>query len=116
MTYRLSIQVVRPSGHKPTGAENSFTRHAESFECAHQDEHVYLYLRLLDVVAYDCGIRKGEFPPLHEDDMLRTKELIERLYAVLPEEYRVAGKAWETYHQKQKVKAGTTTTEGQGSL
>jgi hypothetical protein len=74
---RISIQTVRPSGHEPTAG--GAISHREVVSCPHAMEHARFYLKFLDVLAYSCGVRQGEFPEL-KGRIERIEELVEQLH------------------------------------
>ena len=79
---RISIQTVRPSGHEPTAG--GAISHRELVSCPHAMEHARLYLKFLDVLAYDCGVRMKE-PGFEElKGRLETIEELTNLLWQLP--------------------------------
>jgi hypothetical protein len=60
MPIVVSIYEERPSGYALTGGLGR-VRHKETISCPHATEHVKLYLKSLDILAYQCGIEQSEF-------------------------------------------------------
>ncbi len=60
MPIVVSIYEERPSGYALTGGLGR-VRHKETISCPHAMEHVKLYLKFLDILAYQCGLEQSEF-------------------------------------------------------
>lgn len=83
--YVIHIFEKRPSGHAFTG-NIAIINHEETLSCVHAKEHVTLLLKFLDLIAYDCGVRQGEFKEL-EERVEMIKQLIASLEALPPRKF-----------------------------
>jgi hypothetical protein len=86
LKVRITVKGMadRPSGYRLTpGFTGSGIDHEETIGCGHAKEHALLFLHLLDVIAYDCGVRKGEFKE-YAGRAAKVKQLVDELWATTP--------------------------------
>jgi hypothetical protein len=89
MTTVLHISIKerddRPSGHKISARflRNAIS-HEETIGCPCEHEHALFLMRMLDVMAYDCGTRRGEFKEIPEVSAMMVE--LERVAKLIPRE------------------------------
>ena len=89
MTRQLHI-IIREHDNRPSDHQVSsrFLRgaisHDETISCAHAHEHALFLLEILDVMSYDCGVKKGEFKEIPEVTAMMKQ--LEQIVNLIPKE------------------------------
>ena len=80
MDIEVTVKSVheRPSGHKLTTKFAGGIDYKETFTCKHAKQHAMLFVKILDLSGYSCGIEKGEFKP-DPKFMEKWKVLVENI-------------------------------------
>lgn len=84
MTIIVTVksEATRPSEHKLSPLFSGGINYKETFTCANARKHADLFMKILDLVAIQCGIERGEFVknPVFTIQMDRIVESIEDLH------------------------------------
>lgn len=64
MKIQITVKSIhdRPSGHKLSPKFAGGIDYTETFSCKHAKDHAFLFMKVLDLSANQCGVDTGEFP------------------------------------------------------